>query len=81
MLRRRIELGWSQKEAAHRIDVSDQFLGQVENEKGKLPSLDTFLRICLNYEVSADWLLELSNPPAPKPPLSADEQFGVVDNL
>lgn len=45
---------------AKQIDVSPEMVTQYCTTK-KLPSLDTFLKICKALEVSADYLLGLEN--------------------
>lgn len=55
-LQRRIELGLAPKEVALRIEKTEQFIGQLERGE-KDPSVNTLVRLCALYKVSADWLL------------------------
>lgn len=65
LMERRIELGWAKKEAALRIGVSEQFIGQLESGEKK-PSITTLGKICVAYKCTADWLIGLSNEPKQK---------------
>jgi transcriptional regulator with XRE-family HTH domain len=65
---RRVALGWAPKEAGSRIDISQQYLGRLEQGKQSLAMWETLFRICEVYGCSADWLLGLPNAPEPPTP-------------
>lgn len=52
----RIENGYTQAEFAEAIDISINFLSEIENGKKGL-SQETLAKICLKMHVSADYIL------------------------
>ncbi|MBO4899209.1 MAG: helix-turn-helix transcriptional regulator [Lachnospiraceae bacterium] len=56
----RIKKGLSQKDFASRIGVVGATVSAYENGK-KYPSVDILIKICSVYDVSADYLLGLSD--------------------
>lgn len=54
----RIAKKLTQKELAEKIGVSDARIRQYESNKG-FPSAEVLFKICLELDVSADWLLGL----------------------
>lgn len=55
----RMELGLSQKEAAEKLNLSRTGLANYE-QGTREPSFDVLRRMCEFYDVSADYLLGLS---------------------
>ena len=53
---RRKEMRMKQAELAERIDISNNHMSSIENGRQK-PSLDMFIRICQNLNVTPDYLL------------------------
>ena len=52
--------GMTTKELAEKVGISPEMVTQYNTTK-KLPSLDTFIRICQALDVSADYLLGLKD--------------------
>ncbi|MBR0414596.1 MAG: helix-turn-helix transcriptional regulator [Clostridia bacterium] len=56
IVQRRKELSLTQKQLAHILNVSNNHLSNIENGKAG-PSLDLFISICKELEISSDFLL------------------------
>lgn len=68
MEKRRLELGWAQKEAAYKLRVTEQYVSQWENPKNtKRPSYKMLIKIASVYECSTDYLLGLTEDIRPAP--------------
>lgn len=52
----RIENGYTQAQFAELIDISVNFLSEIENGK-KGMSQDTLCKLCSHFEISADYIL------------------------
>lgn len=48
----------TQEQAAERVDISASFLGHVERGS-RIPSVETIVRLCKLYHVSADMILDV----------------------
>lgn len=55
--------GWTMEQLSEKIEVSPNYVGEIERG-GKVPSLETFIRIVEVLEVSADVLIRDSVAPA-----------------
>lgn len=53
---RRKELKIKQAELAETLNISNNHMSSIENGRQK-PSLDTFIKICVNLNVTPDYLL------------------------
>lgn len=62
----RLRLGWQPKEAAQKIGISPQFLGQIEKGQ-KYPSMKTLGKIAAAYGVSVETLVDSSGQIEPMP--------------
>lgn len=65
MAKLRIEKGWTQQQLAKEIDVTRQTCGNYES-RNRLPDADIIIRLCTKFDVSADYLLGLSNTKKPE---------------
>ena len=64
---RRHELGWGQMELAYRAGITQAKVSQIENARKRGGIFAATLRdIALALDVSADWLLGLSDDQTPK---------------
>ena len=54
----------SQMELAEQIGISQGVISSIKNFKAKAPAADTIFRIAKHFNVSADYLLGLSNEPS-----------------
>lgn len=53
---RRIALGYKQNELAEKVDMSNNYLSNIENGHS-IPSLTTFVNICMQLETTPDVFL------------------------
>lgn len=53
---RRIALGYKQNELAEKVDMSNNYLSNIENGHS-IPSLTTFVNICMQLETTPDMFL------------------------
>lgn len=56
IFQRRKKLGFTQKEFARMINISNNHLSNIENGKS-LPSFESFLKICAELKVSSDFII------------------------
>lgn len=56
---RRKELNVKQSELAERLEISNNHMSSIENGKQK-PSLDIFINICIQLNVSPDYPMSFS---------------------
>lgn len=56
--RARKRMRMTQEQAAEQINMSASFLGHVERGSG-IPSVETIVRLCKLYKVSADVILDV----------------------
>ena len=54
--KRRLQMGLKQNTLAERLDISNNYLSSIERGKEK-PSLETIVRICIELQVTPDYLL------------------------
>lgn len=52
----RLEKGWSQDKLAEKCNISPSFIGHIERGS-RIMSLETFVALCSELELSADYVL------------------------
>ena len=52
----RLEIGWSQDRLSEKCNISLSFMGHIERGT-RIMSMDTFVALCNELEISADYLL------------------------
>lgn len=52
----RLEKGWSQDKLSERCNISLSFMGHIERGT-RIMSMDTFVALCNELEISADYIL------------------------
>ncbi len=65
MAKLRIEKGWTQQKLAEEIQVTRQTCGNYESQN-RHPDADIIIRLCTTFDVSADYLLGLSDTRKPE---------------
>lgn len=75
---RRKELKIKQAELAERLDISNNHMSSIENGRQK-PSLDIFIEICKNLNVTPDYLL-LGNMHGYNIPQDISDKLRLCDN-
>lgn len=50
----------TQKELAERLGITENNIGHYENGRNK-PPFEIILKLCMELDVSADWLLDIQN--------------------
>lgn len=76
----RKERGWSQKELAGRLGLVAASVSAYEQDK-KVPSVEILIKICSVFQVSADYLLGLSDDMRMMRAELTDEQMALLRQL
>lgn len=76
----RIENSYTQAQFAELIDISVNFLSEIENGK-KGMSQDTLCKLCSQFNISADYILFGAKPEAKEPANTSDSLIALANTL
>ena len=76
----RIEKGWTQQQLASRMELVNATISAYE-QGAKYPSVEVLIKICETFNVSADYLLGLSDSVELKMSALTDEQMQIIMRL
>lgn len=76
----RLERGWSQKALAEKLGVVSASVSAYEQAK-KYPSIEVLIKVCKVFDVSADYLLGLSDDMQLMKSNLTDDQMRLIRQL
>ena len=76
----RTEKGWTQQQLADRLELVNATISAYE-QSAKSPSVEVLIKICGLFNVSADYLLGLSDNMERKMSVLTDEQMQMIVRL